>query len=147
MTEFNRKAGVLWTGDLEQGSGLISTESRALYESPYSYKTRFGDSTGLNPEELVAAAHAACFSMALANLLKRKGYTPVKTDTNATCTIRSKNGVYEITNMLLHVRGEVPGIDKSTFKKLALDANKECPISKILRDGLDIKIDADLIES
>ncbi len=147
MTEFNRKAGVLWTGDLEQGSGVVSTESRTLYELPYSYQTRFGDSTGLNPEELIAAAHAACFSMALANILKRKGYTPVQTEANATCTIRSKNGFYEIVSMLLHVRGEVPGIDQSTFKKLALDAHKECPVSKILRDGLEIKIDADLINS
>ena len=147
MTEFNRKAGVLWTGDLEEGSGLISTESRALYQLPYSFQTRFGERVGLNPEELIAAAHAACFSMALANTLKRKGYTPVKTDTTATCTISSKSGAYEITSMLLHVRAEVPGIDQATLKKLALDANKECPVSRILRDGLDIKIDVDLIES
>jgi osmotically inducible protein OsmC len=147
MTEFNRKAGVLWTGDLENGSGLISTESRALYESPYNFQTRFGNATGLNPEELIAAAHAACFSMALANILKRKGYTPVQTEANATCTMRSRNGAFEITSILLHVRGQVPGIDAATFKKYALDAHKECPVSKILRDGLEIKIDADLIEA
>jgi osmotically inducible protein OsmC len=73
MTEFNRKAGVLWTGDLKNGNGLISTESKVLYELPYSFQTRFGDEMGLNPEELIAAAHASCFSMALADTLEKNG--------------------------------------------------------------------------
>jgi osmotically inducible protein OsmC len=145
MTELNRKAGVLWTGDLKNGSGLISTESKALFELPYSYQTRFEDEVGANPEELIAAAHAACFSMAVANTLKENGYDPLRTDTTATCTFVSKNGGFEITKMELHVRGEVAGIDEPTFKKLVKKADKGCPVSNLLRDGLEITITTALI--
>jgi osmotically inducible protein OsmC len=142
---FNRKAGVLWTGDLETGNGLISTESKALFELPYNYVTRFGDETGLNPEELIAAAHASCFSMAVANTLKEKGFTPVQTETTATCTLASKNGGFEITNMRLHVRGEVPDIDETTFRQIVMEADRGCPVSNVLRDGLEIEITTTLI--
>jgi osmotically inducible protein OsmC len=145
MTEFNRKAGVLWTGDLESGNGLISTESKAIFELPYSFQTRFGDTIGANPEELIAAAHASCFSMAVANTLKKNGFTPVQTETTATCTLASKNGGYEISNMQLHVRGEVPNIDEATFNKMVMEADKECPVSNLLRDGLNIEITTTLI--
>jgi len=147
MTEFNRKAGVLWTGDLKNGNGLISTESRVLYELPYSYQTRFGDEMGLNPEELIAAAHASCFAMALANTLAKNGYNPVQTETTATCTLASQNGGFDISKMKLHVRCEVPGIDEATFNKLVREADKGCPVSNLLRDGLDIEITTDLINS
>jgi lipoyl-dependent peroxiredoxin len=140
MTEFNRKAGVLWTGDLKNGNGLISTESKTLFELPYSYSTRFGDEVGLNPEELIAAAHAACFSMSVASTLEKNGFNPVRTDTTATCTMASKNGGHEITNMLLHVRGEAPGMDEDTFKRLVMEADQGCPISNLLRNGLNIEI-------
>ena len=140
MTEFNRKAGVIWTGDLKSGSGLISTESRALFEEPYSFQTRFDNGTGTNPEELIAAAYAACFSMALANTLKTNGFNPRKTDTNATCTIASKDGGFQIASIQLHVRAEVPGIDEATFQKITLEAKENCPVSKILREGLDVDI-------
>jgi osmotically inducible protein OsmC len=145
MTEFNRKAGVLWTGDLQTGSGLISTESKTLFELPYSYETRFEDKVGLNPEELIAAAHASCFSMAVANTLKEKGFTPVQTETTATCTLASKNGGYEITNMRLHVRGEVPSIDETTFHQIVMEADRDCPVSNLLRDRLEIEITTALI--
>jgi osmotically inducible protein OsmC len=145
MTEFQRKAGVLWTGDLKTGNGLISTESKALFELPYSYQTRFEHKVGLNPEELIAAAHASCISMAVANTLEEKGYTPVQTETTATCTLSSKNGGFEITNMRLHVRGEVPDIDEATFKQIVMEADKGCPVSNLLRDGLKIEINTDLI--
>jgi lipoyl-dependent peroxiredoxin len=147
MTEFNRKAGVLWTGDLKNGNGLISTESKVLYELPYTYQTRFGDEVGLNPEELIAAAHASCFSMALASTLAKNGYTPVQTETTATCTLASQNGGFDITNMKLHVRCEVPGIDEATFNKLVMEADKGCPVSNLLRDGLNIEITTDLIKA
>jgi osmotically inducible protein OsmC len=147
MTEFNRKAGGLWTGDLQNGNGLISTESKVLYELPYTYQTRFGDEVGLNPEELIAAAHASCFSMAMASTLAKNGYTPVQTETTATCTLASQNGGFEITNMKLHVRCEVPGIDEATFKKLVVEADKGCPVSNLLRDGLNIEITTDLIKA
>jgi osmotically inducible protein OsmC len=145
MTEFNRKAGVLWTGDLKNGNGLISTESKVLFELPYTYQTRFGNEIGLNPEELIAAAHASCFSMAVANTLEKNGFTPVQTETTATCTLASKNGGFDITNMRLHVRCEVPGIDEATFNKLVMEADKGCPVSNLLRDGLNIEITTALI--
>ena len=145
MTEFNRKAGVLWTGDLKNGNGLISTESRVIYELPYTYQTRFGDEEGLNPEELIAAAHDSCFSMAVANTLEKNGFTPVQTETTATCTLASQNGGFDITMMRLHVRCEVPGIDEATFNKLVIEADKGCPVSNLLRDGLKIEITAALI--
>jgi lipoyl-dependent peroxiredoxin len=145
MTEFNRKAGVLWTGDLKNGNGLISTESRVLFELPYTYQTRFGNEIGLNPEELIAAAHASCFSMAVANTLEKNGFIPVQTETTATCTLASKNGGFDITNMRLHVRCEVPGIDEATFNKLVMEADKGCPVSNLLRDGLNIEITTALI--
>ena len=145
MTEFNRKAGVLWTGDLKNGNGLISTESKVLFELPYTYQTRFGNEIGLNPEELIAAAHASCFSMAVANTLEKNGFTPVQTETTATCTLASKNGGFDLTNMRLHVRCEVPGIDEATFNKLVMEADKGCPVSNLLRDGLNIEITMALI--
>jgi osmotically inducible protein OsmC len=145
MTKFDRKAGVLWTGDLKSGNGLISTESKTLFELPYSYETRFGEKEGLNPEELIAAAHASCFSMAVANTLEKNGFTPLQTETTATCTLASKNGGHEITNMLLHVRAKVPGIDESTFTRLVMEADKGCPVSNLLRDGLNIEITTALI--
>jgi osmotically inducible protein OsmC len=129
---------------LKTGSGLISTESRALFEEPYSFQTRFDNRTGTNPEELIAAAYAACFSMALADVLKKNGFNPKKTDTNATCTVASKNGGHEITGMQLHVRVDVPDIDESAFQKLTLEAKKNCPVSNVLKDGLDVEIRATL---
>lgn len=145
MAEFERKAGVLWTGDLKTGNGLISTESKALFEIPYSYPTRFGDEVGLNPEELLAAAHASCFSMSVASTLEKNGFTPVQTETTATCTLASKNGGYEVTNMRLHVRCEVPGIDDGTYNRLVMEAHKNCPMSNLLQSGLNIEITTDLI--
>jgi len=145
MTDFDRKAGVLWKGDLKSGYGLISTESRALFELPYSYQTRFEDEEGLNPEELLAAAHAACFCMAVAERVEENGYKPVETETTATCTVVSKNGGHEIAKMHLHVRGEVPGLDEATFIKLVMEADKKCPVSNVLRHGLKIEITTALI--
>jgi osmotically inducible protein OsmC len=144
MTTINRKAGALWSGDSRGGVGTISTESQALTQLPYNHQTRFGDQTGTNPEELIAAAHAACFSMALASMLKKNGFAPKRTDTNAACTIVSKNGGYEITQMQLHVRAEVPGIEDTAFQKLVREADKGCPVSNLLRKGLKIEIDATL---
>ena len=145
MTDLDRKAGVLWTGDLKNGNGLISTESRALFEAPYRAETRFEEEVGLNPEELIAAAHAACFSMAVANTLKQEGFEPVQTDTTATCTLASNNGGKEITKMRLHVRGEVPGIDQDTFHRIVMEADRNSPVSNLLRDGLEIEITSALI--
>ncbi len=145
MTEIVRKAGVIWNGDSRSGNGIISTESKVLYEQPYSFATRFENSPGTNPEELIAAAHAACYSMAFASTLKKNNFTPKQVETNAECKIESRDGGFEITHMQLHVRADVPNIDDGTFQKLAKEADKSCPVSKLLRNGLKIDLKADLI--
>jgi osmotically inducible protein OsmC len=147
MTEFNRKAGVIWNGDLKSGDGKISTESKMLLEEPYTFTNRFEEEepTGTNPEELIAAAHAACFSMAMASTLKKNGYDPKQTTTTAACIFTSQNGGFAITGMQLHVRVEATGIDNLTFQKLVMEADKGCPVSNLLRNGLNIDIDATLI--
>lgn len=147
MAEFNRKAGVLWTGDLKTGNGLISTESKALFELPYSYPTRFEDEVGLNPEELIAAAHASCFSMSVASTLEKNGYSPVQTETTATCTMVTGEGPAQINRMKLHVRCEVPGIDEETFEHLIKVADENCPFSNLLRNCLQIEITTALIQT
>ena len=142
-----RKAGVLWTGDLMNGHGIVSTESRALFEQPFTYRMRFEDEPGTNPEELLAAAHASCFSMSVAATLAKNGFNPVRTDTTATCVFAPKDGGgFEITTMQLHVRAEVPGIDTETFEKMIKAADRGCPFSNLLRNGLEIQIDATLVE-
>jgi osmotically inducible protein OsmC len=147
MTEINRKAGVMWHGDSRNGRGAISTESQALFNEPYTYRTRFEEQPGTNPEELLAAAHASCFSMALASVLKKKGIDAKEIETNATCTAESKGEGFEITQMHLHVRGDVPEIDESTFHRLVMETNRICPMSKLLREGLNITIESTLMES
>ena len=145
MADFDRKAGVLWKGGLKSGYGLISTESRALFELPYSYQSRFEDEEGLNPEELLATAHAACFCMAVAERVEENGYEPIETETTATCSVASKNGGYEITKVRLHIRGEVPGIDEAIFNKLVIEADKKCRVSNVLPQGLKIEITTALV--
>lgn len=144
MTEINRKAGVIWNGDSRSGKGFISTESRVLFEQPFNYAARFGEEAGTNPEELIAAAHAACYSMALASTLKKNGFMPKQIATNVTCSVVSQDGGHEITSMHLYVHAEVPEIDEPTFRRLAMEADQRCPVSKILRQGLNIQIEADL---
>lgn len=143
MREIKKRGGALWHGDLQSGHGVISTQSQALYEVPYNFGTRFGDKEGTNPEELIAAAHAACFSMAFANVLKKNGYDPKQVGVSATCTLVDKNGGFEIVKMNLHIHGEVPGLDLETFEKLAKTADKGCPVSNLLRPGLEIELDFD----
>lgn len=147
MAEKYRKAGVLWSGDLRNGTGIVSTESKALFEHPFTWRMRFEDDPGTNPEELLAAAHAACFSMSIAGTLKKNGYDPVRTDTTATCILTPRDGGgFKITGMQLHIRAEVPGIDAETFEKMIAQADEGCPVSNLLRNGLEIEIDATLLQ-
>lgn len=142
-----RKAGVLWTGDLRNGHGIVSTESQALFEQPFTYRMRFEDEPGTNPEELLAAAHASCFSMSVASILAKHGFNPARTDTTATCIFAPKDGGgWNITGMQLHVRAEVPGIDVETFEDMIEEADRNCPMSNLLRNGLEIQIDATLVQ-
>jgi osmotically inducible protein OsmC len=146
MAEINRKASAVWRGKLKKGQGRISSESGVLRDASYSFGTRFESEPGTNPEELIAAAHAACFSMAFAGALAEGGYEPESIETHATCTLRRREGGgFEITRMRLVTRGNVPGIDDETFERLAHQADEGCPVSRLLRPGLEIQLDAALL--
>jgi osmotically inducible protein OsmC len=149
MTKILRKAGAVWNGDVKNGNGVITTESKALYGEPYTLKMRFDpeERSGTNPEELIAAAHAACFSMALASTFKKEGYDPEEVETTATITLMAENGNNEIAAMNLHVRAFVPGLDKDAFDKMITKADANCPVSNLLRCGLDINFETELLEA
>lgn len=141
-----RKASATWKGDLRSGTGLLNTDSGVLKEQSYTFHTRFGDAAGTNPEELIAAAHAGCYSMAFASTLKKQGYQPVQIDTSATCFLTPKEGGgFEISKMHLQVRGQVPDIDEATFKEVAKMADEGCPVSNLLRSGLTIVREVELV--
>lgn len=124
-----RKATAHWEGNLKEGKGYISTESTVLKQTNYSYKTRFEDgATGTNPEELLAAAHAGCFTMAVAAMLTQKNITPTALDTEATLTMEGLS----ITNIHLSITGKVSGITADDFTAITKDAEKNCLISKVL---------------
>lgn len=141
MADIKRRADAGWFGDLRSGYGLVSTGGGALKNQLYSFATRFKDSPGTNPEELIAAAHAACYNMALANRLSTEGYRPEQIDTSATATLTPQpEGGFRITKIRLDVSGQVPNIDEATFVELAQDAEKECPVSNALRHGPTIEL-------
>ena len=143
MADIKRTAEVVWKGDLRSGNGRISSSSGVLQDTPYSFATRFKQSPGTNPEELIAAAHAACYSMAFAHTLSSKGYQPESIETRGICSLTpQEGGGFRITKMRLEVQGRVPDIDGSTFRQVAEEAEKECPVSNALRGGLEIELDA-----
>jgi osmotically inducible protein OsmC len=145
MADIKRTAEAVWKGDLRSGIGEISSTSGVLRDTPYSFGTRFEQNPGTNPEELIAAAHAACFSMAFAATLGGKGHTPESIETRATCTVSSQpGGGWKITKMRLVTRGRVPGMDEQTFGQIAEEAEGGCPVSNLLRPGLEIELDAGL---
>ncbi len=129
-----------WHGDLKSGRGVIDATSGVLQETPFTYTTRFENAKGTNPEELIASAHAACYSMAFANYLSKQGHVPEQITTHATITLDNGN----INHMRLVTRGRVPGIDEAAFKEMAEEAEKQCPVSNLLRNGLEIELDASL---
>ncbi len=133
-----RKANATWNGDLKNGKGTMKFGSGA-FEGNFSYKSRFKEGTGTNPEELVGAAHAGCFSMAFSNMLDEAGHTPESIETNATVSL----GEDGITQIILNTEGDVPGIEESEFMKIANSAKENCPVSKALQ-GVDIKLEANL---
>jgi osmotically inducible protein OsmC len=127
-----RKARAAWRGTGRDGDGDLTTDSGVLQESPYSYRTRFENQKGTNPEELLAAAHAGCFTMALAFQLQQAGYTPTELTTEAAVSLDPAEGGFRITRSALTLRADVPGLDKATFDRLAEAAEKTCPVSKVL---------------
>ena len=139
----DRKASALWNGDLKAGKGTISTQSATLHDTQYSFKSRFEEGTGTNPEELIAAAHAGCFSMAFANELAKAGHTATSVDTTATVTLELLHDGPSITKIHLTNKSVVPGIDKAKFDEIAAGAKANCPISKLVK-AAEITLDATL---
>jgi len=127
-----RTASAIWTGDLKQGKGSLTTQSGVLKETPYSFSTRFEQGTGTNPEELIAAGHAGCFTMATAAFLGRAGFTPEKLSTQAALTLEQVEGNWTITAIHLEMTAKVPKIDKQKFDEIAADAKANCPVSRLL---------------
>jgi osmotically inducible protein OsmC len=137
-------ASAQWKGDLKNGNGKIHLTTTAL-EAAYTYSSRFENGKGTNPEELVAAAHAACFSMAFANIIAGKGYVPEEISTTAVATLSNPGDGFLITDMQLTTEARVKGIDENTFQSLAEEAKKGCPISKTLLATVRIKLNAKLL--
>ncbi|MEP6615488.1 MAG: OsmC family protein [Ginsengibacter sp.] len=134
----SRNATAIWHGSGKEGGGTLTTQSGLLKDAKYSYKTRFEDAPGTNPEELIAAAHAGCFTMKLTFVLNEAGFTPDQIETR--CDITLANGA--ITKSHLTVTAKVPGIDKQKFDASAQDAKANCPVSKLL--NTDISMEATL---
>src|SRR3974390_254320 len=122
-----RKASAVWNGSLKEGKGTISTDSKALSNAQYSFSTRFENGVGTNPEELIAAAHAGCFSMALSAQLGGAGMTPERIDTTATVTMEKQDAGFAITKVHLVCRAKVPGADTQKFLQTADAAKSGCP--------------------
>ncbi|MGH9512894.1 MAG: OsmC family protein [Terriglobales bacterium] len=128
-----RNASAIWNGGLKDGKGEVSSSSGVLSHTPYSFVTRFENSPGTNPEELIAAAHAACFSMALSAQLGAANLKPESINTKATLTLDKQDAGWSITAIHLDVTGKVPGSDAAAFQKAAQDAKSGCPVSKVLK--------------
>src|ERR1051326_5320315 len=131
-TYMQRKASAIWKGGLKDGKGSISSASGVLNNTPYSFTTRFENTPGTNPEELIAAAHAGCFSMALSAQLGGANLTPSSIETSATLTMEKLDSGWTITAVHLDVVGRVPGADAAALQKAAADAKAGCPVSKVL---------------
>jgi len=131
-----RTASAEWRGGLKDGKGTDSSASTVLSNTPYSFSTRFEDKPGTNPEELIAAAHAACFSMALSGQLGSAGITPESIKTAATLTLEKLESGFTITAVHLDVTAKIPGGDKAAFEKAAENAKSGCPVSKVLKANI-----------
>jgi lipoyl-dependent peroxiredoxin len=138
-----RKAKAVWHGSGRAGNGDLSTDSGVLANTPYSFRTRFENEKGTNPEELLAAAHAGCFTMALAFRMQAAGYTPSELNTEAAVTLEQDKEGFHITHSALTLTATVLNLDQNTFDRLTRDAEQNCPISRALR--AEITLDAKLV--
>lgn len=138
-----RKASAVWNGTLKEGNGTMKMQSGA-YEGKYSFGSRFQEDPGTNPEELIAAAHAGCFSMALSGALTKSGFTPERVETSAKAHLEKVGEGFKITRIQLTCQASVPGIDDAVFQDLAAGAKAGCPVSQALA-GVDISLDAELL--
>jgi len=137
-----RNATAVWTGGIKDGKGRISSDSGVLSDTQYSFSTRFESGVGTNPEELIAAAHAGCFSMALSGQLGGAGLTADSINTKASVEIEKEGAGFTITRVHLEVRAKIPGADQQAFEKAANEAKAGCPVSKVL--NAEITMDAQL---
>lgn len=141
--KINRKGSASWQGGFKDGKGTISTESGALQSYPYAVANRFEGQRGANPEELIGAAHASCFSMALSLILGEAGLTATQIDTTADVTLEKVEGGFGITAIKLTLKAKIPGTDDATFQTLAAKAKAGCPVSKLFK--ADITLEATLV--
>jgi len=141
--KINRKGSASWSGGIKDGKGTISTESGAMAKHPYGYAMRFEGVKGTNPEELIGAAHAGCFTMALSGVLGKANLTATSMDTTATVTLEQKDGGFSITAIHLELKAQVPGTDQAKFAELAKAAKENCPVSKLMK--AEITLDAKLV--
>jgi len=141
--KINRHGSAIWEGGVKDGKGAISTESCALKAYPYGFASRFEGKPGTNPEELIAAAHAGCFTMALSLILGEAKLVAEHMETSAQVTLEQVAGGYAITAVHLTLTAKIPGADQPTFEKLAATAKEGCPVSKLLK--ADITLDAKLV--
>ncbi|WP_345827548.1 OsmC family protein [Erwinia sp. HDF1-3R] len=128
----HKKGQAHWEGDIKKGKGTITTESGALKEQPYGFNTRFEGKPGTNPEELIGAAHSACFSMALSLMLGNEGYVPESIDTVANVSLDKVGDGFKITKIALESQVKLPGIDSETFDKIINQAKQGCPVSQLI---------------
>jgi len=140
----DRSASAVWNGSLKEGKGTISSQSGALKELQYSFAARFADGVGTNPEELIAASHAGCFSMALSAELGKAGFTPDSIETTAVVTLDLHGEKPTVTKSHLTTKAKIPGIDKAKFDEIAAGAKAGCPISRLLA-AAEITLDATLV--
>jgi lipoyl-dependent peroxiredoxin len=141
--KITRRGSAAWQGGIKDGKGTISTESGALQAYPYGFASRFEGQKGSNPEELLGAAHAACFTMALSLILGQSQLTADQLDTTAEVTIEQVDGRFAINTVHLTLKGKVPGADQATFAELANKAKENCPVSKLFKAN--ITLDATLV--
>ncbi|MBL7261465.1 OsmC family protein [Paractinoplanes lichenicola] len=138
-----RSASARWQGNLTEGSGTIKTGKGGI-QGNYSFKSRFEEGEGTNPEELIGAAHAGCFSMAFSKALADAGFTPTSVETVAKVHMDKTDAGFSVTKIDLETVGDVPGVDDGTFQKIAEDAKANCPISRLLSPGAEITLSAKL---
>ena len=139
--KIKRRGSAAWSGSLKEGVGEISTASGALKSYPYGFNSRFGDKQGSNPEELLGAAHSACFTMALSLVLGEAGLTADNMETTAEVTLEQNDHGFAITAVHLRLKGKVPGVDAATFEKLAQGAKANCPVSKVLNADITLEVE------
>ena len=145
MADIARRASAQWSGDLMKGTGTISTESGTVKDAQYSFKTRFESGVGTNPEELLAAAHAGCFTMQLSALMAAAGHAPDDVQTEATCEMVRSGPGFKVSTMRLKVTGRVPGIDQAAFEGFAAQAADLCPLSNVMKGNVEIVHEATLL--